>query len=84
MGKPVVGSNMGGIPELINNGKDGYIFEHGNIDELRELLGRMIGDKKHLAALGKAAREKAEKMFNSELHYRKMMSFYQTAGVEIH
>jgi len=84
MGKPVIGSNMGGIPELIKNGEDGYIFEQGNVDELMELLGRMIGDKTHLAALGKAARVKAEKIFDPDMHYNKMISFYQAAGVEIH
>lgn len=34
LGTPVVGSNLGGIPELIENGKTGIIFEAGNVPEL--------------------------------------------------
>jgi len=84
MGKPVIGARMGGIPELIRNGEDGYIFEPGNVDELRELLDRIVGDKTHLYRMGKAARAKAEKMFDPDVHYRKMMSLYKAAGVKKH
>ncbi len=37
-GTPVVGSDMGGIPELIRPGKTGEIFEAGNADDLQEKL----------------------------------------------
>lgn len=33
-GTPVVGANIGGIPELIQNNKTGILFESGNVDEL--------------------------------------------------
>jgi len=82
MGKPVVGSKMGGIPELIKHGEDGYIFESGNINELKEILGKIIGDKTQLSKMGRAAREKAEKIFDPDKHYREIMLFYKTAGVE--
>ena len=36
--KPVVGSRIGGIPELIIHGETGNLFEPGNIDDLRGKL----------------------------------------------
>ncbi len=33
-GTPVIGANIGGIPELINDKKDGLLFEPGNVDDL--------------------------------------------------
>jgi glycosyltransferase involved in cell wall biosynthesis len=37
-GTPVIGSDIGGIPELINDGVNGLLFEPGNVDELKEKL----------------------------------------------
>ena len=41
-GTPVIGSRMGGIPELIDEGKTGELFEAGNVDELEEKLNRLL------------------------------------------
>ncbi len=38
MGTPVVGSKMGGIPELIEPGKTGELFEAGNVEELMKAV----------------------------------------------
>ena len=41
-GTPVIGSRMGGIPELIQEGKTGLIFEAGNADDLEEKLRYLL------------------------------------------
>jgi len=38
---PVIASDIGGLPEIIENGKNGYLFEAGNSEELRNKI-RMI------------------------------------------
>ena len=38
LGTPVVGSKMGGIPELIEPGKTGELFQAGNVDELMQAI----------------------------------------------
>jgi len=38
MGKPVIGANIGGIPELINEGSDGLLFESGNAADLNDKI----------------------------------------------
>ena len=35
-GKPVIASNIGGIPETLNNGNAGILFEPGNFKDLIE------------------------------------------------
>lgn len=42
-GIPVIGSNIGGIPSFVNDGVNGYLFEPGNIEELREKIIKFIG-----------------------------------------
>lgn len=45
-GKPVLGANIGGIPELIQVGKTGELFESGNGEELKRKIKRLWTDKK--------------------------------------
>ena len=40
----VVGSRVGGTPELVGNDERGLLFESRNVDDLAEKLGRLIGD----------------------------------------
>ncbi len=44
-GTPVLGADIGGIPELIDVGKTGELFESGNVDELKEKVGKLWNDK---------------------------------------
>ena len=41
-GIPVVASNVGGIPELIKNGENGYLFERGNVSDLFEKINKCL------------------------------------------
>jgi glycosyltransferase involved in cell wall biosynthesis len=37
-GKPCIGGNHGGIPEVIDHGIDGYLVDHGNVEQLAQYL----------------------------------------------
>ena len=54
---PVIGSNIGGIPELIEDGINGYLFEAGNVKDLKDRLLKVINDKDSLKELEEAAFE---------------------------
>ena len=69
MAKPVVGSNIGGIPELVIDGKTGLLFEPGNIVELREKLLELWNDNKYAAYLGKQARQYIFEKVNYNKHW---------------
>lgn len=47
-GTPVLGANIGGIPELIEVGKTGELFESGNAEELKEKIKELWEDKDRL------------------------------------
>ncbi|MBT1704895.1 glycosyltransferase [Chryseosolibacter indicus] len=50
-GIPVIGSNLGGISELVKHGENGFLFTVGNVLELSEILGRLCLDKTVLASI---------------------------------
>jgi glycosyltransferase involved in cell wall biosynthesis len=79
-GKPVLGARIGGIPEMIDEGVNGYLFETGNVDDLRKKLERILSmpDKK-ISNMGQAARQKVEREYNAELHYEMLMNIYHRA-----
>lgn len=51
LGTPVIGSDLGGIPELIAEGVTGEIFKAGNKKDLREKIANLYGNKALLAEM---------------------------------
>jgi glycosyltransferase involved in cell wall biosynthesis len=61
---PVIGSNRGAIPEIVNDGVGGYIFDLDDPDSLKTLLRRLTRDD--LARLGTSARARWEQHYHSD------------------
>ena len=77
LGKPVIGARIGGIPELIKEGFNGYLFESGNLDDLTSTIrkAKSVSDDDYLL-LGKNARAFAEDNFNETKYYHKLLKLY--------
>lgn len=67
--KPVVGSEIGGIPELVIDGTTGLLFEAGNAAHLCEKMNHLWRNEDIVAEMGKAAREHAYNMVNYTTHW---------------
>jgi len=77
LGKPVIGANIGGIPELIKQGINGYVFESGNKQSLESAIDKASAiDKEQYEELSKAAYEFALNNFEKESHYLKLLKIY--------
>jgi glycosyltransferase involved in cell wall biosynthesis len=50
-GVPVVGANIGGIADLVDDGRNGLLFEPGSADALASILRTLAADRERLAAL---------------------------------
>lgn len=74
-GKPVVGSNLGGIAELVGHDR-GLLFTPGRADELREKILLLWNDNELLARLGQASRAYAETHFSRDAYYEKLMKLF--------
>ena len=80
LGKPVIGSRIGGITEMIDEGVNGYLFEAGNIDELTHTIDNLfMQNERKIKELGKAAREKVKIEYSPERHYQKLIKTYLNA-----
>ena len=77
LGKPVIGSDIGGISEIIVHNKTGYLFKMGDQDSLREYILKSvnISDADYFR-MSSNAREFAVNNFNPEDHYLKLNEIY--------
>ncbi|MFH1690553.1 MAG: glycosyltransferase family 4 protein [Candidatus Eisenbacteria bacterium] len=78
-GKAVVGSRIGGIPELVSEGESGLIFEPGDAEEFAERMLTLWDDPDLAIRMGRAARDRIETHFGPNVHYEKMMAIYERA-----
>ncbi len=77
-GKPIIGSRIGGIPEQIEDGKTGFLFEMGNKKELAEKMVTLSGDSELRMAMGKAARAKLKREYSLQQHCAKLLQIYES------
>jgi glycosyltransferase involved in cell wall biosynthesis len=66
-GTPVIGSRIGGIPEYIDEGYNGLLFEPGNSEELKIILERLANNSQELKRLEEGALESSTR-YNTEQH----------------
>ena len=76
-GIPVVASNVGGIPTLIEEGKTGLLVEAGNPDALAQAVVSLLQDKNKAQSLGQAARRFIEEKYSAEKMVEKTVSLYK-------
>ncbi|MBH0229566.1 N-acetyl-alpha-D-glucosaminyl L-malate synthase BshA [Halobacillus yeomjeoni] len=64
-GVPCIGTNIGGIPEVIDHGETGYIAELGNIDQIADYAVKILSDKELLNSLSVNAKQVVNNKFAS-------------------
>ena len=70
--KPLIVSDQGGLPELVEEGETGYIFQSENAEELREKLSQETDWEE----LGRNSREEYEENYRPEVHIQKLLEIY--------
>lgn len=57
-GTPVIGANIGGIPELVAEGENGELFRSGDADDLRERIWKLWNDRELLEKYAEGCQKK--------------------------
>jgi glycosyltransferase involved in cell wall biosynthesis len=73
-GKPTVGSDLGGVAEIVDNEENGLLCPPGDKDILSRQLRRLIEDRSFAEYLGRNARRKAETAFSPARHCDRLFS----------
>ena len=75
-GVPVIASNIGGLPELIENGKTGFLCELGDLDDFTDKAYQLLSDADLHRQFGLAARQTAISKFDISKVIPVYESFY--------
>ncbi len=79
LGKPVVSSRMGGLPELVRDNETGLTFEAGDAEDLGLKIEYMLSNPRKAREMGGNARAFVERELNAAGHYRELMKIYKQA-----
>jgi glycosyltransferase involved in cell wall biosynthesis len=72
-----IGSSVGGIPELIEHGQNGFVFKTGDVADLTGCLRQLITSSDLRDRFRAAAARTAETRFSMSIHVRKIQSLYR-------
>ncbi len=76
LSKPVIGSRIGGIPELVHNGITGFLFDPGNVEDLRKKILFLWDNFELVALMGTKARTHATSLVDEEIHWNKIKGVF--------
>lgn len=74
---PVVGTRIGGVPEVVEDGETGLLVPLGDVDALAEAGIRLLADPELLAQYGRAARQRAETYFSHDAGITAYERYYE-------
>ena len=82
LGKPVIGADIGGIPEMIEPNQSGWLFTSRSADDLAERLRQaMLAPQTELVEMGRAGRAIVEQRYTAAAYLHAMQNVYQQVGV---
>ena len=77
--KPVVATKVGGIPEVVESGRTGYLVPPRNTEELAEAIVKLLKNKEERKRMGENAYEKMKKEMSWDEIAKKTMNVYRMA-----
>ena len=76
MEKPVVASRVGGIPDLVDDGLNGFLISPGDVKELSDAIMKVLTDKDMADHMGKQGRKKVTDQFSAETMVQSIEKIY--------
>lgn len=75
IGKPIIGADIGGIPELVIDGENGLLFESGNSKDLSKKISELYSNKKLYKKFCENSK-KISKQYDKNKYYENLMKIY--------
>jgi glycosyltransferase involved in cell wall biosynthesis len=75
-GKPVIATRVGGIPELVDEGKTGFLVDRGDVKAAAERLQTLLEDGELRKTLGSAGSQKTAERFNLQTNVQELIGVY--------
>lgn len=73
---PVIATRTGGLGEVVDHDVNGLLIEPNNVGALSDAVRALWDDSTRRAAMGRAGRSKAERLYSPDTYYQNLMSAY--------
>jgi len=77
-GLPIVATRVGGIPEVVVDGYNGFLVEPGNVEALAEKLSVLASDPHLCQVMGKRSREISERELDVKPYVKRLVALYES------
>ena len=77
IGKPVIGADIGGIPELVKNEQSGLTYKYDDIDDLASKMETLFNNEELVTEYGANAKKQANELYGKDMYYKNIMSIYE-------
>jgi len=81
-GKPIIGCNAGGVPEIIKDGKTGFLVPPHNPEKVSDILYKLLLDESTLKIMGINAKKDFNERFNIEIMINKIENLYSKIQIK--
>ncbi|MBR2023320.1 MAG: glycosyltransferase family 4 protein [Clostridia bacterium] len=78
VGRPVVATAVDGTPEVVQDGKNGYLISTKNAGEIADKLIQLMLDKRQRICFGESAKQRYEEEFSFAMYAKRITEYYQT------
>lgn len=82
-GMPVIATNVGSIAEAVENEKNGFLFEPGNVQGYADALYRLISDYPLRLSMANASRRKAEKYYDEKNYFVQLSEIFDSVSLRV-
>lgn len=82
LGRPVIGANRGGIPELVVHGERGLVFEPDDVPSLASAIRNLANNELEARRMGESAKHWSDETFRDEIAYADLKHAYEEARHE--
>jgi glycosyltransferase involved in cell wall biosynthesis len=76
----LIGSNVGGIPEMIINGMNGFLINPGDQFALADAVRILSGDRDRLRNMRHASRDLATKKFDAKINFHRLFAILNSVA----
>lgn len=77
-GLPIVSSNVGGIPQLVTDGENGFLCKPGDAEGFAEAIIRILEDEKLRSEMGEASRKILRERYSLKHHTDELARVYES------
>lgn len=77
---PVIATDAGGLPEVVEHGVTGYVVPRGSADAIADAMTRLLSDPALCEQMGKAGRQRSLRLFDWDRTAEQFEQIYQSLG----